>query len=82
MTNKNTKLVDFRFMTDDELKVMFSEKLRALMNDRQMSIVELSRLSRISEKTIRSYLQAKTVSNISRAMDICDALECEPNDLI
>lgn len=82
MTNKNTKLVDFRFMTEDEYKIVFAEKLKTLMENKQMSTAELSRLTSISEKTIRSYLHARTIPNAIRAVRIANALSIKPSELI
>ena len=82
MTSKNAKLFNFRFMTEDEYKVVFAEKLKTLMKNKQMSTAELSRLSSISEKTIRRYLHARTIPNAVRAVRIANALNIKPSELI
>ena len=82
MTSKNVKLFNFRFMTEDEYKVVFAEKLKTLMENKKMSTAELSRLSSISEKTIRRYLHARTITNAVRAVRIANALNIKPSELI
>lgn len=52
------------------------------MENKQMSTAELSRLTSISEKTIRSYLHAKTIPNAIRAVRIAKALSVKPSELI
>ena len=60
---------------------IFADNLRDLMKEVGITHRELSREARITESTISKYLGKQIMPSLKNFMNICYALNCEPQDL-
>lgn len=60
---------------------IFADNLRDLMKEVGITQRELSREASITESTISKYLGKQIMPSLKNFMNICYALNCEPQDL-
>lgn len=60
-----------------------TKKLDRLMNQKQISILNLSQKTNLNYSALHAAIRGKTKSiNSDSLLKICKALECTPNDLL
>lgn len=69
-------------MTELEWAKIFSDKLKDLLDEWGMNQKELSEETGISESTISRCLRGECIPNIKTIVNICYALDCNPEDLM
>lgn len=56
--------------------------LLSIMSEKNVSIVKLSKITGISRYTISALVNEKSTCNVHTLMQICDALNVTPNDIL
>lgn len=63
-------------------KLLFAERLKALMVQRDISQVELAEAVGVSQATISFWIRGVKEPRLSKMDKLCDALKCTREDLI
>lgn len=69
-------------MTEVDFLNEFSKNLETALQDAKTTQAELAYLSGLSPSTISRYLNGMQMPTVKALVNIIDALECEPEDLV
>ena len=69
-------------MTEQDLRQLFSKRIKCRLNILHIDQRELARRTGISEVTISKYVNCYTKPTYDNVIRIAQALECSPSDLI
>lgn len=64
------------------ISTLFAERLKYFRNKKGISQVDLAKVIDVERTTISMYETARAVPRISNLVDICNALNITPNDLL
>lgn len=69
-------------MSEKEFLDIFSDNLRDLMNELEIGQNELARALGVKHSTISRYLNKQRLPSLMMFVNICIALECNPDELV
>lgn len=72
----------YEMMSELEFIDIFSDNLRDLMLERNMTQLELSRKIRVNKSTITRYLNKTTMPSVKAIVNMCIVFDCDIEDLI
>lgn len=72
----------YEMMSELEFIDIFSDNLRELMMEQDMTQLELARKIRVNKSTITRYLNKTTIPSVKAIVNMCVVFDCDVDDLI